>query len=116
MWIIYYDDGSKFSDKDGSPEDAPGLGVVCIADTQANYTAHAWDWYYWRPSRGEWWGATIHGLIYQLCCHPKDTYAVKQGAMVTTEFYQQCLADAFEARTPTERTPVMHTGTTPDGV
>ena len=101
MWKIFYDDGSSFSNEDGEPEDAPGVGAVVIADSVANYTAHRWDWYYWRPSKGEWWGADIHGLLYQLCKNPRDTLAVKQGGMVTTQFYQKCMRDAFQARTST---------------
>jgi hypothetical protein len=29
-WVVYYGDGSTFSDQDGSPEDAPSLNVQAI--------------------------------------------------------------------------------------
>jgi hypothetical protein len=100
QWCIYYDNGSTFSDLDGTPEDAPGLGVVCIACRSSKCTQHKWDWYYWHAEYGQWWGSDIHGLLYQLCNDRNNhVRAVKQGAMVTTEFYQECMNLAFKART-----------------
>jgi hypothetical protein len=99
-WVIFYDDGTTFSDEDGGPEQAPGLGVVCIACRASNGTPHKFDWYYWHSKHGQWWGADIHGLLYQLCSdRGGHIRAVKQGAMVTTEEYQRCMALAFEERT-----------------
>lgn len=30
-WAIYYDDGKRFSNEDGTPDEAPFFGVVAIA-------------------------------------------------------------------------------------
>lgn len=35
-WRIYYGDGSVFTDRDGPPEDAPVLNVMCIAQAVEN--------------------------------------------------------------------------------
>jgi hypothetical protein len=99
-WVIYYDDGSTFSDVDGSPLEAPNKGVVCIADRKQKATMHLHDWYYWHAKLGVWWGSDIHGLLYQLR-QDREGYirSVMTGANVDNGFYQACMARAFEART-----------------
>lgn len=100
-WRIYFDDGSTFSDEDGSPFEAPTTkGVVCIADRKQNATMHAHGWYYWHSDLGVWWCSDVHGLLYQL---QRDRTgwlrSVMPGANVDNEFYQHCMALAFEERT-----------------
>lgn len=63
MWRIYYDDGSTFSSNDGPPEDAPALGVICIAQPDPEVGRHivsGFD-YYWFTY--EWWGGDLFGLF-----------------------------------------------------
>ena len=56
-WRIYYDDGSVFTDQDGSPWDAPRTGVQAIAqpnDRIGWYILHSADAYYFEASREGW--------------------------------------------------------------
>lgn len=70
-WRIWYDDGTTFTDDDGSPFEAPPLGVVCITqrtDDEHHSTGHElvhlFD-YYWFDPEGHlspWWGGEAFGL------------------------------------------------------
>lgn len=88
-WRIYYDDGSTFSSEDGSPEDAPAFGAVVIVfpdEEVGRVIMHGWDWYYWVPEDGTWWGADIYGLLDRLL-HRIDCRALLQGRnMLNTEY------------------------------
>lgn len=62
-WRVHYADGSTYDDESGPVEDAPGLGVVIVA--QADLDAgrellHRKDYYYWE--RGRWFGCDLFGL------------------------------------------------------
>lgn len=49
-WKIWYDDGSTFSNEDGTPEEAPVDGILAILEKRANNTImnhHANEYYYW---------------------------------------------------------------------
>ena len=97
-WKIYYADGSTFSSEDGRPEDAPGHGVLAIADKNAANTVHMFDWYYWRTDVEEWWGSNVHGVLYQFCKYPDITRAIKQGELVQTPQYNEVVKEAFAWR------------------
>ena len=94
-WRAYYADGSTYSHRDGPPESAPGFGLVAIAQdgdprdphAPAREIQHRWDWYFWEPERGEWWGADLHGLLDRLC-HRLPTSAVCAGRSVDTPTYR----------------------------
>ena len=65
MWKIFYDDGSVFSNKDGSPEEAPCRGIQII--TQSNErvgrsVARSSDYYIYSEKMGGWEGVDIFGL------------------------------------------------------
>jgi hypothetical protein len=91
-WRVYYADGSTFDSSQGSEEAAPGDGVVCIVQPArgGREVMCRWDWYYWHGTAEEWWGSDIHGLLYQLTHDPEGVIrAVKQGAMVKTDWYDE---------------------------
>ncbi len=57
VWRIYYDDGSVFTDADGSPYDAPRTGVQAIAqpnETVGWYILTSADAFYWEEEREGW--------------------------------------------------------------
>lgn len=98
-WIIYFDDGSTFSDADGEHYDAPDKGVVCIACRKQAATLHLHDWYYWHAGLGLWWCSDIHGLLYQLRKDKEGHIrSVRTGANAPQDFYLACLSKAYEAR------------------
>jgi hypothetical protein len=86
-WRILYDDGTDFDSSQGEPCDAPAYGIVCIIqrdDLVGRKIAHGWDWYYWVPQEGAWWGADIYGLLDRLL-HRLPTEAICQGRMVSNK-------------------------------
>ena len=64
LWRVYYDDGRTYSDEDGALEDAPGDGVIAIAQIDPDvgrHILHMKDFYYREHSR--WYGCDIYGLF-----------------------------------------------------
>ena len=64
-WRVHYDDGSSYSNEDGSPWDAPRLGVVVIAvenDQVGWLPIHGEDYYYWEEDRDGWNATDILGM------------------------------------------------------
>lgn len=63
-WAVFYADGSTFTSDDGGPADAPGLGVVVIAQADpevGRMLMCRWDFYCWHEP--QWWGHDLTGLI-----------------------------------------------------
>ena len=63
QWRIYYTDGATYSDADGPLEDAPGLGVLVIAQRDPDAgreLLHRKDYYY--HEGGRWVGCDLFGL------------------------------------------------------
>jgi hypothetical protein len=97
-WRIYYDDRSTFSSGDGSPEEAPTLGVVVLNQATPDDPHHpferhfAADWYWWRPDLGRWLSGDTHGFLDQAmnlgACWPKMGRALPDLA------YQEILVGA----------------------
>ena len=68
-WRIYYDDRTTFDSLNGEPEDAPAFGIQCIVehdDDVGRTIINGFDWYYYHPESGKWWGSDIHGLLDKL--------------------------------------------------
>lgn len=69
-WRIYYGDGSTFSDRDGSPFEAPRTNVQVIASEANTPTGfsltHSHDAYVWRD---EWNGTDQLGMWDYLMSH-----------------------------------------------
>ena len=62
-WRVYYDSGATYSDEDGPLEDAPGEGVIVVAqvdDDVGRELLHGKDFYYFE--RGRWFGCDLYGL------------------------------------------------------
>ncbi len=71
-WRIYYKDGSTFSDKDGTPFEAPGLGAEVIVQENANVARghssdfaniHGKDYFCWDDA---WYCCDLVGVIIYL--------------------------------------------------
>ncbi len=72
MWRIYYDDGTTF---DGSPEEAPGWGVVVIPQYG-----------------GPWWGHDLAGLLD--CLARPGPNIVIHGRTVASSRWPEMMAQA----------------------
>ena len=98
-WVIYYGDGSTFSNDDGKPEDAPCTGVlaVCCFNMDNQRSIHASkDWYiydeqpiYKDIDYGMWYGADWGGL-YQYIARPGKKI-IKLGALVSDPTWRKML-------------------------
>lgn len=110
MWRIYYGDGSTFSSDDGAPEDAPSFGVICVVQPNVltgRESLHGWDWFYYVPDDGMWWGSDIHGVLDRLL-HNLPIRALKQGRCVSNPVFQEIMQRAntdpdFPARSGSHR-------------
>lgn len=76
-WCIYYGDGSEYNSDSGSPYDAPAQGVQAIivrddnpANSRGRGLVAGFDYYWWVPERGEWYGGELFGLFDYLCSTP----------------------------------------------
>jgi len=63
-WRIYYE-REVFTSEDGSPFDAPRVGVqVIVQEKDGDYTLiHGRDHFYWEEDRGGWMTTEIFGAI-----------------------------------------------------
>ena len=94
-WKIFYGDGSTFTSADGSPYDAPRLGVQCIVGPDPDvgrYTVSDKDAYWWVEKAGRWTGGDRTGeRLYMLReRHP----VVLFGEWITDPEYNACIAAA----------------------
>ena len=65
-WKIYYDDGSTFSNEDGSPYEAPGLGVqiVAVENEKVGRVIYSMNDFYWYDTKNDcWYGGEKFGLF-----------------------------------------------------
>ena len=95
MWKIYYSDGSTFSFKQGTPEQAPSEGFVCAVgydETGSRYIMHGWDFYCYDLESRQWWGCDRYGLHDRL--RRNVMYAYKEGRTVTNAVYQELMERA----------------------
>lgn len=90
-WKIYYANNSTFSDEDGEPEDAPGLGVEVIIqkheDTRIGaYLQHHGDYYVWWDNK--WWACDYDSYFEYIFVdkfpHPKTAL---KGKMLSNKDY-----------------------------
>ena len=95
-WKLHYDDGTTFSDRDGSPSEAPVLGVQVIAQAAGSdigrLIVQRRD-YYWYDD-GEWFGGDLFGLFDYLS-RSQGRSIVKFGRAVSQEVFQRCLDAAI---------------------
>jgi hypothetical protein len=97
-WRIYYDDGATFDDTQGDPDAAPAFGIVCIVQPDADVgrmVLQGWDWYYWEPDDGLWWGSDVYGVLDRLL-HRLPVVALGQGRLVASPTFRTILQRAIE--------------------
>jgi len=67
MWQIFYGDGTAYSDRDGSPANAPCLNVQVIVQdnpdaTHGRTTIHHKDYYVWIEETKSWDDRDLFGV------------------------------------------------------
>lgn len=95
-WRVYYDNGSTFSNEDGTPEQSPAFGVICIVSTNdliGRIILHKHDWYWWIADEKVWFGGDIFGLLDRLL-HRLSTEAILQGRTVPNEAFRDTMGRA----------------------
>jgi hypothetical protein len=102
-WRIYYDDGSTFTNLDGMPWEAPGLGVVCIVQLDPNPVEYNINtqalreatFYWYHRKWGYWLPSDIYGMLDQLTHDQKDwVCAVRFGRWAEHTLYREILEQA----------------------
>lgn len=100
-WKVYYSNGGTFSDRDGGPQDAPGHGVVLIAQADpiaGRDTPSGEDYYCWDVRDEVWVARNYQGLLQYL--GQPGWKVVLQGEMVPRVRWQKIwnqMKDDFEA-------------------
>ena len=96
-WIIFYDDDTTFSSDDGSPGEAPAVGVLVLIQENANgnWVLEAkrdyWCWG-WRTTN-EWVAVDVAGLQDYLF-HYDNWRMVLYGRWASNEQYQKIMDKA----------------------
>ena len=94
IWEIYYDDGTTFSDLEGTPQDAPSFGVIAVVspdETVGRIITHKWDWYY--VVGDQWWGSDVYGVLDRMT-HNLEVTALKQGRNVNNTAFRRIMSEA----------------------
>jgi hypothetical protein len=89
QWVIWYADGSSFSNLDGEPHEAPRWGALCIAAYSGEHGRMIWhgtDYYGWI---GEWVSFDAAGLLDYLGNHPGPTKIVLIGRHVPPDVFHK---------------------------
>lgn len=104
-WQIYYSDGSTFSNEDGTPLEAPVLGVICAispstSDPDRSEPSHLtiqWDRFYWHPIYREWWGGHSD-VADQRLANGDPIEAIKFGVNIDSPTYREIEEQANKDR------------------
>lgn len=89
-WAIYYDDGSRFTDEDGTEFDAPRTGVQIIVQKNSSM---GWelvsqaDYYYYEPETRGWYVAEMF-TIWDVLIRSKRPL-IMFGRMVTDDVFRK---------------------------
>jgi len=93
-WKIYYADGSTFDSLQGSPQDAPSIGVICLKhftlDNKWELLAYR-DYYIYDR---QWWGGDSAGFWQYM--FKTGLKIVKFGTSTTDFEFERILATARE--------------------
>jgi hypothetical protein len=88
-WVVWYSDGSSFTDQDGAPHEAPRWGVLCVSAYSGDHGRMIWhgtDYYGWV---GEWVSFDSAGLLDYLGNHPGSEKVVLIGRHVPPDMFHR---------------------------
>ena len=93
-WVVYYGDGSTYSNEDGEPEEAPGGNVQAVVQEDATIgraVHHGDDFYVFSEEYGGWRGMDHFGFV-QYLMRP-GTKIIKLAESLSTDRYKEVIAD-----------------------
>jgi hypothetical protein len=94
-WIIFYGDGTTFTNQDGEPWEAPRQNVQVVVrrdETEGRRLGYDRDYYCWHEGEQQWIPHDEHGLIYYLNTEP---YCIRLcGYWISDREFQTILAQA----------------------
>lgn len=95
-WLIYYDNGSTFSNENGEPKNAPPEGVeiiVCLSDDKKPVMLFGAEHYFFRrydDDFGEWFQApTDFSAFTQLHKHVNEMESFISGRTMRSKSFEQ---------------------------
>ncbi len=100
-WVIYYADGSSFSDLDGPPEAAPRCYVQCIAVANigcGHYVLGEQNFYCWHDD--QWVPHDTSGLYQYLAAPGKEKIVLQGYWMDRTKYFQMRKRARQDSRLP----------------
>lgn len=95
-WRIYYADGQRFSSNDGTPEQAPGYGVVCIRQSVEHDDLFNETYYFWHKEKQCWFNVDFIGLVDWLVTDAKNISTLKVGRTVTRKEFKELMRRSSE--------------------
>jgi len=96
-WIIWYEDGTSFTDEDGAPESTPGWGVQAISQVSEDtgrYNECDADHYVWDLEHSIWLGVDHSGLLHYLAL--PGFKVVRHGTRVPDAVFQELMKKVEE--------------------
>lgn len=101
-WIIFYADGTTFSDEDGDPIDAPSAGVIAVKQRKKDGIENLQSRgdYYWYDAVDDWWyDGNIIGIVERLTMmNRRGKILVFLGRYIPTDSYERIKREAQDHR------------------
>lgn len=88
-WTLYYADGSKYSDRDGSAENSPKDFLIAIAQDSEHFGRTVMTGEYFIFKNGAWSFHDLPGLIDQVKHYAKDIVVMRPGHYVDNRTFHQ---------------------------
>lgn len=99
-WAIYYDDGTRFSHEDGTPNESPPFGALMVSQPDVmspKIVAGGEPYFVHRTDMDQWVGSDLAGLLDQLSHFAPYIDCVRVGRWVRTPEWKE-LNDLVKAR------------------
>jgi hypothetical protein len=99
-WRLYYEDGSTFTDHEGSPWDSPHFGVIGVAQPFAadRFKTRLFDgdYFIYRTDYNCWLDVNLDGLLDHLTDAAQYIVAVRPGRLVLSTTWHDMMKQMVE--------------------
>ena len=98
-WTLWYEDGSTFTSEEGTPNDSPMWGLICIGQPGAAGRDLLWNetYYIFRTDTGEWSAHDLVGFVDQSVHYAPLIECVRIGRDTQTSRFKAVVAAAAVA-------------------